>query len=137
MFGYRTVMPLEVYILNKEKSDFEYEFLQQADNADRQKFYNEACVSIVANSAIVETYHIDKGLMSFIPEHIAMLFFKDLMTCPEYDRPTSVIDANRKESIIGSILRTNKEDDKWGMTKNKIIDKALMASYIERNKALM
>ena len=47
MIGYRTMMPLEVYINNKKKSKFENEFLQTADNEKRQKFYNESCISIV------------------------------------------------------------------------------------------
>ena len=38
---------------------------------------------------------------------------------------------------MGSILRTNKEDDFWNSCKNVIIDKTLKASYLERNKALM
>lgn len=75
--------------------------------------------------------------MSFLPEHIAQLFFKDLIGCIEYDRPTCVLDLNRNESIMGSIIRTNKEDDNWNIYKNKIIDKTLKASYIERNKALI
>ena len=75
--------------------------------------------------------------MSFLPEHIAQIFFKDLMSLVEYDRPTWVIDINRNESVMGSIIRTNKEDDNWNSYKNRIIDKTLRASYIERNKALI
>ena len=137
LFGFRTLMPLDIYILNKQKTEYEIEFLQRSSNEERQKFYEESWVSIVANSANVECFIIEKPLMSFLPEHIAQLFFKDLIDWIEYDRPTSVLDMNRNESIMGSIIRTNKEDDSWNNYKNQIIDKTLKASYIERNKALI
>ena len=113
LFGFRTIMPLEVYILNKKKSDFENEFLQKGQKEEIQKFYNEACVSIVANSAVVEAFIFEKGLMSFLPEHLSNVFFKDLMTCQEFDRPANLVDVEKKESIIGSILRMDKEDNFW------------------------
>ena len=79
LFGFRTLMPLDIYILNKEKTDFEREFLQRSTNEEREKFYNESCVSIIANSAIVETFIIEKSLMSFLPEdigiHINFIFY--------------------------------------------------------------
>jgi len=137
LFGYRTIMPIEVYILNKTKSDFEQEFLKRAEKPEIQRFYNEACVSIVANSAEVEAFIFEKSLMSFLPEYLSQIFFKDLMACQEYDRPTSIVDEEKKESIIGSILRMSKEDDFWDACKNKIIDKTLKASYIEKNKAFI
>ena len=38
---------------------------------------------------------------------------------------------------MGSIIRTNKEDDSWNVYKNHIIDKTLKASYIERHRGII
>lgn len=69
LFGYRTLMPLDIYILNKSKTAFEKSFLKRSTNEEREKFYNESCLSIIANSAIVEVFIIEKSLMTFLPEH--------------------------------------------------------------------
>ncbi|CAI2364276.1 unnamed protein product [Moneuplotes crassus] len=135
IFGYRTIMPLEFYIMSK-RTDYEREFIKRAEKEEIQKFFNEACVSIVANSAIVETFIFEKALMSFLPEHLSQAFFKDLLNCKEHDRPANIVEKGKNDSIIGSIIKMNKEDDLWDNTKNKIIDKTLKASYIERHKAL-
>jgi len=41
------------------------------------------------------------------------------------------------ESIMGSIIRTSKDDDNWNICKDRIIEKTMQASYLEKNKAFM
>jgi hypothetical protein len=41
LIGYRTLMPLDVYILNKPKSEAETEYIEKATPDQRQKFYSK------------------------------------------------------------------------------------------------
>jgi len=38
--------------------------------------------------------------MSFMPEHLAQLFFKDLFGQIEYDRPTFMVDDSKKGIVV-------------------------------------
>jgi hypothetical protein len=83
------------------------------DAESDEKYHTKSLLSVVANSAKVKVWIIDKQDMNYLPEPVQKKLFENIVLCKEEDRPCSEQDI---EFLI-------KQFEKWSSYKIKMTDR--------------
>ena len=75
-------------------SKFEKHFCESSEftEFDKENFFKKSLLSVVANSATVEVFLIQKDHMTFLPETTQSMIFEQMIKIPEADRPKCILD---------------------------------------------
>lgn len=121
-FGGRMLMPFEHYI-NIRRFMFGESQLHRyypkgvpkasVDAESDEKYHTKSLLSVVANSAKVKVWIVDKQDMNYLPEPVQKKLFENIVLCKEEDRPCSEQDI---EFLI-------KQFEKWSSYKIKMTDR--------------
>lgn len=118
-------MPLENYIELKKKSPFETLFLESSEytDFDKRNYFQKSLFSVITDTAEVEVFIIEPSTMTFIAETTQSMIFKEMMKIEEPDRPSCILDIQKKLD----------ERKQWNGYKNEMIKKTLKHQFLTKN----